>query len=318
MLIRMCPLCDHEMKKHHYCDTCHSFIWQADMVDVHLNPESRGYSEVKALSYDQYSGSQTQKKKGDYKQYVNKSAKQKNTVKGCRSKAGALLIVILIVVRMVITVIDNIDMDFHAFEVMLEDLFSDEVIIDYSDVEEVLPETLFEQYEMSYEEVMAQGLPCSGYDHLNVDGSVIFKELYTYAENTGLTFENGNVIEESYNEVYADEYGKNTYFEIQQSFWDDEEQIYVHVSYDTYSHELHALTMDGYNKALLIDYLKQALNTMDSAGLDIGMWKETTYEDVFNTGSSGYKFTDIGDITVYTSVDEYEIGTHYVVSLDAQ
>lgn len=46
MIVRMCPLCDSEMKKPHYCDACHSFIWKPDMIDIHLNTATRGKGEI--------------------------------------------------------------------------------------------------------------------------------------------------------------------------------------------------------------------------------------------------------------------------------
>ena len=46
MIVRICPLCDSEMKKAHYCDTCHSFVWRPQMLDVHYNTQSRGLGEV--------------------------------------------------------------------------------------------------------------------------------------------------------------------------------------------------------------------------------------------------------------------------------
>ncbi|MFR6156087.1 MAG: hypothetical protein ACLUI7_02215 [Coprococcus sp.] len=30
MKVKICPLCDSETKKAHYCDTCHSFIWRPE------------------------------------------------------------------------------------------------------------------------------------------------------------------------------------------------------------------------------------------------------------------------------------------------
>lgn len=45
MKVRICPLCDSEMKKAHYCDTCHSFVWRPDILDVHYNAQQRGLGE---------------------------------------------------------------------------------------------------------------------------------------------------------------------------------------------------------------------------------------------------------------------------------
>ncbi len=40
MLARICPLCDSVMTRPHYCDTCHSFVWKPDMLDIHYNVNS--------------------------------------------------------------------------------------------------------------------------------------------------------------------------------------------------------------------------------------------------------------------------------------
>lgn len=45
MKVRICPLCDSEMKKAHYCDACKSFIWRPEILDVHYNAEKRGLGE---------------------------------------------------------------------------------------------------------------------------------------------------------------------------------------------------------------------------------------------------------------------------------
>lgn len=45
MKVRICPLCDSEMKKAHYCDTCHSFVWRPEILDVHYNAQQRGMGE---------------------------------------------------------------------------------------------------------------------------------------------------------------------------------------------------------------------------------------------------------------------------------
>lgn len=45
MKVKICPLCDSEMKKSHYCDTCKSFIWRPEILDVHYNAQQRGMGE---------------------------------------------------------------------------------------------------------------------------------------------------------------------------------------------------------------------------------------------------------------------------------
>ena len=45
MKVKICPLCDSEMKKAHYCDTCKSFVWRPEILDVHYNAQQRGLGE---------------------------------------------------------------------------------------------------------------------------------------------------------------------------------------------------------------------------------------------------------------------------------
>jgi len=33
------------MKKAHYCDTCHSFVWRPEILDIHYNAQQRGHGE---------------------------------------------------------------------------------------------------------------------------------------------------------------------------------------------------------------------------------------------------------------------------------
>lgn len=46
MIVKLCPFCDSEMKKSHYCDACGSFVWKPQKMDIHYNTEARGLGEV--------------------------------------------------------------------------------------------------------------------------------------------------------------------------------------------------------------------------------------------------------------------------------
>lgn len=45
MKVKICPLCDSEMKKSHYCDACNSWIWRPEILDIHYNAQQRGLGE---------------------------------------------------------------------------------------------------------------------------------------------------------------------------------------------------------------------------------------------------------------------------------
>ncbi len=54
MIVRICPMCDSEMKKTHYCDVCHSWIWKPQMLDVHFNSQTRGMGEPDCAYGDEH------------------------------------------------------------------------------------------------------------------------------------------------------------------------------------------------------------------------------------------------------------------------
>lgn len=56
MKIRMCPLCDSEMKRTHHCDVCNSFIWNPIYMDVHYNTEIRGMGEADCAYGSEHDG----------------------------------------------------------------------------------------------------------------------------------------------------------------------------------------------------------------------------------------------------------------------
>lgn len=49
MKVRLCPYCDSEMKKAHWCDVCHSFVWNAEKMDIHLNTQTPGAKEAQGF-----------------------------------------------------------------------------------------------------------------------------------------------------------------------------------------------------------------------------------------------------------------------------
>ena len=92
MKVKICPLCDSDMKKAHYCDTCHSFIWRPEILDVHYNAQQRGMGEedcAYGVSHDQkdhrndiYGSFSDALKKEDKKQKNRKKATSHEEVYG--------------------------------------------------------------------------------------------------------------------------------------------------------------------------------------------------------------------------------------------
>lgn len=46
LLVKICPYCDSEMTKPHYCEQCRSFVWKPNVLDIHYNADTRGKGEI--------------------------------------------------------------------------------------------------------------------------------------------------------------------------------------------------------------------------------------------------------------------------------
>lgn len=80
MKVRICPLCDSEMKKAHYCDVCHSFIWRPDILDVHYNAQQRGLGEEDcAYGAEHDKKDHKEKNYGNFSEVLRKTGRNQKT-----------------------------------------------------------------------------------------------------------------------------------------------------------------------------------------------------------------------------------------------
>lgn len=76
MLVKLCPLCDSEMKKAHYCDACHSFVWKPIEMDIHYNTNVRGLGEIDCSYSEDHDSHKKDKKKKTRSAGTGKAAGQ--------------------------------------------------------------------------------------------------------------------------------------------------------------------------------------------------------------------------------------------------
>lgn len=342
MLIRICPLCDHEMKKKHYCETCHSFVWKPEMVDVHLNTESRGFGEESCAYtengvHGQDSGVHSAFKSTHLKNTRSKSTRLKSTqsksiqfkstqsanVKNNKAKStkasafGVVFMIILIIGKIAVSVLENADINFQDIEYVLEDIFSDEVIV--GGVEEVLPETIaFEQYELTHEEVVDAGAQCNGYVHIDIDGEILFNSLYVLSVDEGYDVIGDNMLFDEYNRVYSDKDGRTTHYEMHQTYWDEDDRLYVDVNYDSYDCALHEVSISTRDKSAAISHMRFLFDMMTNEGIDAGTWNDADYEDLFPADEGYYRITEKGVLSIYCYAQATEAGPFYTVYISPQ
>ena len=97
MIVKLCPFCDSEMKKAHYCDACGSFVWKPQKMDIHYNTEARGLGEVDC-SYGEVHDARDH--------HIPKDNITKN--KGGAGKLVFRIILLIIIMNLVITAIITI------------------------------------------------------------------------------------------------------------------------------------------------------------------------------------------------------------------
>lgn len=206
MKVKICPLCDSEMKKAHYCDTCHSFIWRPEILDVHYNAQQRGMGEEdcaygvihdqkdhrndiygrfsdalkkedkkqknrkKATSHEEVYGSSIQKKAG--RSY--RTDRSGTDMEAKRRKAGGCLgkvVLAIIILNALLGAAGSHLIHYFTngdFQYVIEDLM-DELGVD--DADEIIgSDTSSEEYyrELSEQEVSAYPDGCNGYGHFDV------------------------------------------------------------------------------------------------------------------------------------------------------
>ena len=206
MKVKICPLCDSEMKKAHYCDTCHSFIWRPEILDVHYNAQQRGmgeedcaygmshdqkdhnndiygrFSDVlkkeekkqknrkRATSHEEVYGSSTQKKVG--RSY--RTDRSGTGMEAKRRKAGGCLgkiVLAIIILNALLGAAGSRLIHYFTngdFQYVIEDLMDE---LGGDDVDGIIdPDTSSEEHyrELSDQEVSAYPDGCNGYAHFDV------------------------------------------------------------------------------------------------------------------------------------------------------
>ncbi|MCI6018279.1 MAG: hypothetical protein MRZ59_05455 [Clostridiales bacterium] len=338
MLIRMCPLCDHEMKKRHYCETCGSFIWKPELLDVHLNEESRGYGEENCaypVSSDHIHQGDHKKRSGQQKQKnqnthgyqqtgYDSSGKSYSTVHkgkaagGTGAKKKNHFIAVVVIVVILVSVIKNIAENFDLSDIseMIENITEDgdfNVFGNNSSEEEVS-----DIIELSHDEVIKNGKPCTGYIHLQADGKVIHNKLIQFTETAGFTVSELDEFIDERNTVHTWGDEDTSYYETNLSYADTTYTVHVTTSMDSFDHQLHNIFMTFNDLDTAKAHLNDAMKVLEEAEIDIGNWQESMADDVLDFGSEDYQFNDIGVVEIYTSVSDYDDGDHYIIEISAQ
>lgn len=282
MKVKICPLCDSEMKKAHYCETCNSFIWKPELLDVHYNSESRGMGEVDCAygsnhdRYDHYESGRSNKKKPDHRRSINntnRTAKASNShhevfgssmkkktddsknKKGIISKIIAIVISFNVIGSLLGVAVDAIDT--YGFENAVESFF-DSIGIDIeldqgSTAEDIYAETekgFDDSFENNYVEISDEELAdypdgCNGYSHFGVTSDELLPQIEKWIEDS---YGEGSVTEtyiniDNYRYVYSDDLEYVYLAKTKGYNVPNDDDGYIEVSYDTVTERVHSISV---------------------------------------------------------------------------
>ncbi len=216
-----------------------------------------------------------------YRSTPSRPGKKSKGAAGCG--CGCLVAVIAFIL-FIIGIISSVEMNMDDWM----DIFDDASIsVDLGD------DFLDDNWEeIDYRDVISGGVRCDGYWHYPMDGKTLYDELVSIAE-TEIGLVMTDTSEYTDNGIFHDaEYGDITYYDTYK-YWDWADG-YIGVVYDTFSEEVHYVTVYGWEPkevlALGMEALKK-VETGDLSGiydtLDAAFESEDLTEGIiYNVGNS--------------------------------
>ncbi|MGN0204309.1 MAG: hypothetical protein ACI4BB_07185 [Coprococcus sp.] len=325
MKIKLCPLCDSEMKKAHYCDCCHSFIWRPEIVDIHYNAESRNLREEDCAygsSHDQYdhgdsvSGRKDLKRQRQRTKYNDGKTKSKNWL----SKAIVIIVGLNILGGLAGGVIDFVEeyIDDYKWNERIPEYLSQEIPIGGTIETEPAVEA-GDYVEISDEELADYPEGCNGYEHFELTQNKLAAELHDwiggyYGENREATY-----YEPGDNYKFVSEENE-TYIYLQKYFCFDlptEAYGYIQVNWDSVTEQIHSVeaSFGASEKEDAVQLLAQLIELLGEE-TDQAMAEEESREFFDNTSEGNFSmishdmyvfvYTSAADGTIWMEVSPFD------------
>lgn len=289
MKVRICPICDQEMRHKHFCTNCRCFV-KEPIEREKYKPVSR--VEVTSSTYE-------------YKPVKTENVKQKKGYAKVKEKKTSF--------KTAIGVIALLFSILTAVAGILPDIFYDgkagEIIGSIFQPAEDDFENMYE--ELTEEEVMSAAEACTGRNHMKYLAKEMFDilELQVFPE---IPFLSDYITEESGdNYVWYYEDGDVTYYQHEKTYYFDEEyKNKITVDYDTATGELHCLALRMENRDTEIQAMLSILEIF--TGEEKEQLKEV-FEEELGLVEEGkdYIFWRYGGYEVYYSFPE-ETGYDYM------
>lgn len=324
MKVRICPLCDQPMTKAHHCDSCNSFIWKPQYLDIHYNTDTmKGQdcsynSEEHAYNYHE-DGSVTTMPRSDRlkkRRRENENDETKKTVypvyrkpveerRSASEKQPIGRIKLILILAIVFSIISQLIAIFSsAVERKQESFFgtaANQVIEDTQDISGEDDEGWYsdgERVEYSDEEVMAGGKECTGIAHMDITAEEFIAAAEPELAELGMDM--SQFSEESNN--YSYDYGRDnsyTYFTQERMYDMDISVGYYNVTWDTFSKRLHEVSYNVCDSDRTEDFYVATMQALTGNG------------EKFRKEFQKQRNIAEKDEYVFFDTDEYEVYINY-------
>lgn len=318
----LCPVCEHELTGKSYCPECRRIrreplIYEGGALPNESSIEDYAVIQAKDSSSANGSYKKSPEKKSEM-EYAdtcgsghthtygipNRDPHKQRKTAGGGLRAVSILLFIAAVVFVIILCIKPIK---EAAVKVWEDAGISELFGEKDNVDEQPASWESEDFgEISEEKVLAEGVPCNGYNHYDMDGREYLERLQDYCERVWpeeiLTVREG----ESSN-WFSNGF---TYYEIITSLYLEKTGAWIDVSCDTVTGEvmrMSAYAEDEDTAKKLVLVMACALQPDEDRSV---IWTEV--EDMFSRTEEDYFFEDWRMSEFYLSDD----GSHYFMSLD--
>lgn len=331
MIVKLCPLCDSEMKKAHYCDVCHSFVWKPQIMDIHYNTDTRGKGEVDCAYGETHDELDHHMPKANdwHKQFEKKTVSSERNSRQSgepQEKKNKNLVKVIAIIIAIITIIDVMascivglvgsgaeKLPFDKLENLVDvhdeadepgdEAYEDELVYE-SRIEEQIDqgEDSASQDDLNYtviEDLSAYPDGCEEYDHFDTAIDDIrpgFDDwLREYSDQRDLDTDSIYLDEYAYNYTYKYEGESravlNTYV---YAGFEEGPELYWAIDYDSVNKKLHSVTLwyaSEEDTGKFFDFLMPQLTE------DYDSWKEDLFDDMFASEEDAWYEYD--GVTVY-------------------
>lgn len=336
MRVRICPYCDHEMKRRYRCDTCGAFVWNANFLDVPKTDDDpmmdmtrfgRAPEPVKKAYKEVYRPDVQFEQKYPYTSTAPKQKKVKKISFG-GIFAGVMVFLVILVISAAVLILSNekgmlseyfthgssSGSPVETAETKHRDIFGGSTEESAGGLDYPAPEG--SEY-ITQEAADATGKACNSRAHFDIKRSELEEVISRYLDKSGLEYELYEFEAQNFQstEDINDLGGRMTYFKGDSTFYvgSGSHVLYYDIQFDSVTEQVHELNVSILGRDEdCVDVFAQCLNWLSGSEFGSGHLKQI--KKYLKEASDG-DFYSLGSYDVFVGKGDYEGEPNYYISI---